>query len=443
VVTDDSLSAGAADRIKASLQELAKRFNTRIRYAGRRERAQYADALAAESGVSPEIIRFAILGDERCGLSTGSNRNSLLLDTAGSLLLSVDDDTFCRIAVSPGSESTVSFSSLHDPTEFRFFPNRADALQSVSVAEADILACHEWLLGSDIDPAGSVEERGRVVITLNGLMGDSGMASPSYYLTLTGPSRDRLVASPQAYRSALVSREVIRTAPKPTITAGPFCMTTFLGLDNRILLPPFFPVERNSDGVFGHLVQHCVGGSHVAFLPWTLLHAPEPPRAFGPDALWADTSRVRVSDIVIAGVLAHEMAGDQVTTEARLVELGQHLQWMASLSLAEFEGRLGALQRFRNFGLITVLQNQLQTYGRSPDCWADDVMRMIELMSKASTARDYIVPRDLRSDGDIEQARRVSQELVGKFGELLEAWPTIVAASRQLALNGCRLTAAL
>jgi hypothetical protein len=62
---------------------------------------------------------------------------------------------------------------------------------------------------------------------------DSGMASPRYYLTLTGASRDRLVASPQAYRSAFESREILRSVRQPTITAGPFCMTTFLGLDNR------------------------------------------------------------------------------------------------------------------------------------------------------------------------------------------------------------------
>jgi hypothetical protein len=28
-------------------------------------------------------------------------------------------------------------------------------------------------------------------------------------------------------------------------------MTTFLGLDNRVLLPPCFSVQRNSDGIFG------------------------------------------------------------------------------------------------------------------------------------------------------------------------------------------------
>ena len=45
---------------------------------------------------------------------------------------------------------------------------------------------------------------------------------------------------------------------------------------------------------------------------------------------------------------------------------------------------------------------------------------MIELISNTATAGDYLVTRDLR---DTDEARRLSQELVVKFGELVEAWP--------------------
>jgi hypothetical protein len=67
---------------------------------------------------------------------------------------------------------------------------------------------------------------------------------------------------------------------------------------------------------------------------------------------------------------------------------------------------------------------------------------MIELMSKASLAEDYLVPRDLRLGRDADEASRLGQELVGKFGELLEAWPTLVDAAKRLRVNGCRLAAA-
>lgn len=444
VVADDSSIAEAPDRTKAALRELADRYNAPIRYAGRQEKSRFAAALAAESAVSREIIDFALFGDERCALSTGANRNSLLLDAADTLMLAVDDDTLCRIAAEPEDKAALTFFSGYDPTEFWFFPDRGRATQSVRLVDVDVLGCHEALLGSAVADLGvDAETSGRVAMTLHGLVGDSGMASPRYYLTLTGASRDRLVVSPQAYRSAFESREVVRSVRQPTITAGPFCMTTFVGLDNRLLLPPFFPVQRNSDGIFGIMLRKCMHGSHVAFLPWILLHAPEPPRMFVPDEMWADAATVRMADIVIACVLAHEMRTGHVTTATRWTDLGKHLRWLGSLSYPDFEAWVRTTQHVRNFAFITALHGQLQTYGASPGFWADDVKRMIEVMSKASTDADYLVPQDLRQGRDADTARRLGQELVGKFGELLEAWPTLVDAAKRLRANGCPLASAL
>jgi hypothetical protein len=426
------------------LRRLGNRFNARIRYAGRKEKSRFAAALAAESAVSPETIDFALFGNASCERSTGANRNCLLLDTVGGLLLSVDDDTLCQIAGAPERETALSFFSGYDPTELWFFPNRARAIRSVSFADVDALGCHESLLGSDVAGlAGPTETTGRVAMTLNGLVGDSGMASPRYYLALTGPSRDRLVASPEAYSSALESREILRSARRPTISDSPFCMTTFLGLDNRLLLPPFFPVQRNSDGIFGMMLRECVEGSHTAFLPWILLHAPEPPRVFVPDDLWADAGAVRMPDIVIAAVLAHESHTRNHATAARFADLGKHLRWLGSLSSPEFEARLRTVQQFRNFAFTTVLESQLQTHGGAPAFWADDVRRMIELMSKASSAGEYLVPRDLRRGRDAGEARRLGQELIRKFGELLEAWPDLAAAAMRLRVDGFPLAEAL
>jgi hypothetical protein len=438
VVSNDSPSPEASDRTKAALRKLANRFNAPVRYAGREQKSRFADALATESGVLREVVGFALFGDERCPLSTGANRNSLLLDAAGALMLAVDDDTLCQIAAARDHESARTFFPGYDPTAFWFFPDRAQATQSLSFVDADILSCHEELLGRAVDGTS-----GHVVMTLNGLAGDSGMASPRYYLSLTGASRDRLVASEQAYRSALESREVLRTVQQPTITAGPFCMTTFLGLDNRDLLPPFFPVQRNSDGIFGLTLRKCVDASHVAFLPWILLHAPEPPRVFAPDEMWADAAAVRMADIVIASILDHQNLTGDAAVATRLADLGDHLRWLGSLDYPDFETRVRTQQQFRNFAFLTALHGQLHTYRASPTYWADDVRRMIDLISRASSAEDHLIPRDLRQGRDAGAARLLSQDLVAKYGELLLAWPVMVAAAKRLRDKGCRLAKAL
>ena len=444
VVADDSPGAEAADRTRAALRKLAQRFNARVRYGGQQEKNRFAAALAAESKVAGKIIYFLLFGDGRCTRSTGANRNCLLLDTVGTLILTVDDDTLCRTAAAPECETSPSFFSGHDPTAFWFFPDRARATQAVSSVDADVLTLHEPLLGSAVAGLGvPAESSGRVAMTLHGLVGDSGMGSPRYYLTLEGASRDRLVASPQAYRSAFESREILRSVRRPTITRGPFCMSTFFGLDNRLLLPPFFPIQRNSDGTFGFMLWKCVDGSHVAFLPWTLVHAPEPPRVFVPDEMWADAATVRMTDILTASLSGHEARTGCVTTATRLTDLGKYLRELGSLHPADFEAQVRGVQQFRNFAFITALHGQLHAYGASPSFWAEDIERMIELLSTAPSAEDYLVPRDLLHGRDACAARRLSQELVGKFGEVLEAWPALVAAATRLRVNGCRLTEAL
>ena len=62
-------------------------------------------------------------------MSTGANRNCLLLDTVGALVLSVDDDTGARLARCPERQDAVAFHTGYDPSEFWFFPDRASASQ--------------------------------------------------------------------------------------------------------------------------------------------------------------------------------------------------------------------------------------------------------------------------------------------------------------------------
>jgi hypothetical protein len=206
-----------------------------------------------------------------------------------------------------------------------------------------------------------------------------------------------------------------------------------------LLLPPFFPVQRNADGIFGLVLQKCVDGSRVAFLASVLLHRPIDARASAADDIWTDAGRARMADVVIACVLAHDNGSAPLTDATRLIQLGRSLRELGALTLPEFEAHVRRLQQYRTMAFITVLQSQLQMYGASPPFWADDVKRMIELLSKATGAEDYLVISDLRAH-DVDDVRRLSQDLVARFGELLEAWPTIVAAARRLRANGCRLT---
>ena len=179
IVADDSPAAGSED-VRSALQPFDNRRAQPLRYGGRRERSRFADALAQESGVSPDIVRFALFGDSRCPLSTGANRNALLLDTIDSLVLNVDDDTRGDVAMAPGAEDGLSFftatirrnsgSSRTAPPPYRPSRSRRSTY------------CIRTRHCSDTPPrkfGGPSDSAGRVVVTLNGLVGDSGMRIPT------------------------------------------------------------------------------------------------------------------------------------------------------------------------------------------------------------------------------------------------------------------------
>src|SRR5262249_22475134 len=158
--------------------------------------------------------------------------------------------------------------------------------------------------------------------------------------------RARLVASAEAYRSAFRSREVLRAVRRPTYADSPFCMTTCFGFDNRAMLPPFFPVQRDSDGIFGLMLQRCGDGGRTGFLPAGVVHEPVPRRLFALDEMWGEAASIRTADVVMACLLAHESAS-ATPTATRLVRLGRFLQELGALPLADFEARVRSFLQFR------------------------------------------------------------------------------------------------
>jgi len=438
VVMDDGDGGGADTR--SVLQTIQARTGAPVRYAGLAEKGRYAEALARQSSVPRDVVDFALFGDPRARPCIGANRNGLLLDTVGALLFSADDDTAGCAAALGGLDDAVDFSHEYEPREFHFFPTRRAARDAAPAVDIDVLGANEALLGRTVtQPDG---RQARVLITIPGIVGDSGMGSPRFFLTLTGDSRVRLLASADGYASALRSREVVRTPRRVTIADTPFCMTTFLGLDNRDGLPPFFPVARNSDGIFGLTVRRAFEDSRVAFLPSLLLHAPLETRAFAGDEAWTEPARVRMADVLIATIAVHRPgeAAASAGNERVLQRIGSYLREVGALDIDDFTTFVASAQQLRNLTLINLLESRLREYGGAPDLWADDVRRTIDLLRLAPASRDYVAPRDLGGAATVADASRLSRELVSKFGRLLEAWPSLIDAARRLRDRGERVS---
>jgi hypothetical protein len=166
----------------------------------------------------------------------------------------------------------------------------------------------------------------RVAVVAPGVVGDSGMGSTeAYFFTPDRDSLARPLAFPGGHRQALESHHVVRTTRRPTLTQAGLCMGINLGLDGGAVLPPFMPVLRNSDGIFGNVRRTCLPETAMAFLPYAVEHRPSSARRSSFESVLRDAGRVPLSVLLSWFIKTCDTGGKNVQPELRLDVLGRHL----------------------------------------------------------------------------------------------------------------------
>jgi hypothetical protein len=450
LIADDSEQS---QLVRESLRSRFAGSGQTLFYLGPEEKRQFVALLTRDRSLPREVVEFGIFGPAGHTPTMGANRNAILLQTAGEMVLSVDDDTICqpRIPSNVDGTGTLRLGSEGDPTEFWFFPDRESALASTRPAEIDITDSHEKLLGrrvwnlvqpvtgdgvADLSSAchhlleGIWFGKGQVSITLNGSVGDSGMYSGRNLPVHRDPAtRRRLVDTAEAYETALRSREVLRQARSATVCHSSPFMSMFVGFDNRGLLPPFFPAYRNEDGAFGHTVARCVDSCYFGYLPWALVHDPPSDRSYYREG----ATTVRMSDCLLGCVMTWTCTNRRASTEDRLQSLGRLLIEMGSVDPGGFDEMLRTSLWKRASQRVAQKELLLRQFGGYPAYWAADLKREIEGVQRAVVRPDYTLPIDLPQNLSKPECMQQAQDLIRRYGELLVWWPAIVERAKALA----------
>jgi len=427
VIADGSHGVSEQAKYRRLLGHLKVLHGIPISYAGEWEKHLFLKALVRQ-GISRRVAEFALFGCENAGPDFGANRNAVLLHTAGDMIFCPDDDVWCRSAAPPGSrETTLVFGSTANPEEWRFFRTRAAALELVRHKDEDALSPHERFLGNKLPSP----RRNRVIATLNGLLGDCALSTPHLYFRLEGASRRRLCRSRSSWKSAL-SRQVLRAAPRPTAAMGTSFTTSAVALDNRGLLPPFAPLFRNEDGLFGLALKKCLPDCCFVHIPRALVHMPPKARTFSPKDFWNVFHGNRVNDFLCHCLSSFEPKG--ASAEENLRALGRHLIGISSRK--DFRERVRNEARRAQALQLLHLSDLLEAHDRTPAFWALDLERYRRNLEKALT-RGEPAPfgRECRS----AEAWTKFQRFALDYGWLLEAWPDIIRASTCLRERGIRL----
>jgi hypothetical protein len=370
----------------------------------------------------------------------------------------MDDDTLCQTAVLAEPPKTIALSSMTDPTDCRFYADRGQLTRSVRPTDADILSCHEKLLGRSISGCLSALGRGSALdvdrvtpasvhffgrpsgvvrASVSGYWGDSGIASPHVVLELTGESRELLMRSKEHYARAKESREVFRSVSRHTISDSTMFIPMNAGLDNRSLLPPFFPVGRNSDGIFAVTLRLCAEDAFIGHVPFAVLHSPHEQRGYAQDSI--QFAAPRLAEIVPAILDAFSPPPGPATMSGRLSRLGELLLDIGSLKIEEFKEYVESLWAGSASRYIGHLEYLLDLHHGTPDFWAEDVRAFIDNLMNFTVHESAAVPRELLEKQTPAQAIETCRRIVRRFGELLRWWPVIDGAARRLRETGTRL----
>ena len=477
-VFDDAADDSALEQLCRGLAPIAGAAGDALAlgYAGPDQRRAFAARLVEAAGRDlREPIDFALSGTGDSDWHPGANRNAALLHAAGSMLVCADDDTGCPLARMPGADLRpgLRLGAHADPTTRWLYADAGDALAAAPAVERDVLAAHAALLGRRLDDClrpladGDVDlddvspalldrlaaGQGRVLLTTTGVAGDLGLTDAHAHLLLEGQPRERLM---EDYARLRLARHGIRgvmrtTVSPPTDPADPLATSGLgpcLGMDNRDLLPPFFPFDRAPEAVFAAALHICRADAHVGYLPWLVQHQPGARPAFARAALFAPSAGISSAQHALLVLATHAPAPALRNPVHRITALGRHLQMIGGLRPGEYRdlirehhmqvvgARLAALQeaQARHAGEV----------GAAAEMWAEDVAESIDRWRDLVTGADWGAPRDLMAAGlSPGEAWAAAQGAIRRYGLLLEAWPRIVDAARALADAGEPMTVSL
>jgi hypothetical protein len=466
LVVDDSRSDEARSE---SLGAIRGRFgDSLLRYAGTREKEAFVQILS-KAGIAPEVGRFALLGDSDvtyCG-SPGSNRNAALLDTQGNCVLMADDDTVCQLGVSPNHDGQIEFTGHNNPRNTWFYGSRDKLKAEARWISADILGQHARLLGSDIQSlvhstspdsvrfgdacrhlkSAILGTRGRIIGTMSGVAGDCGAYSTIHLLTSNQEVRQRLCGHEEVFDTAFNSREVLSVADRYTVTHYSFCHSTTLGLANYDILPPFFPIGANEDGVFGSLISLTAPGAFWGHVPVAVLHDTYAQGSHmsaisagaGGRRRYTDMPEFRLADLVLA-VLGSAPVYSGRDIRGALRHLGQHLNVIAAESDSSFWAYVFTAVKASEAQVLRRLDTVEKSLGHVPPYWTNAVSTVRDHVIRRISGKKCPVPAEVSARNSEDEARSHVKELVRCAGLLLCSWPDIVDATRSAIERGERLS---
>lgn len=253
----------------------------------------------AIKGINPNIISFALnpsFQKNDVGIvTTGANRNLLILALSGKKFISIDDDVLVEpIRYINEKNPQIIASSTTNPLFFKSLESNELLREEIEFGQKvsidDFFDMHIRMLSTI-----HTETNNKCAASLSGYYGDSGFHSPRLIFSLEDQEILKLTSSNAFFNSSTKSRLVWRESEEEKyLEISPF-MPICAGFNNEIDLPPFFPLGRNQDGAYAYAMAACLENITIGHVNCSVFHDPIEKRTYENTL---DKIDIRINDLM-------------------------------------------------------------------------------------------------------------------------------------------------
>lgn len=452
-VIDDSRKAENISQNQIVTERFASKTSSPLHYFGRLEQQSLLSQLEKKLPAHENAIRFLIDPARWTGYwSTGLARNLALLLSCGRHLVMLDDDAICEVYDPPYQKPDITFSD--NPREAEFYGNEQEWAYLKQAINPDPISRHMQCLGltfpealnklgqNHLKPAGfagatalelsELQLDSTVLTTECGSLGCPGTSNNTWLPDMARTSLKRMLTSGEKTTHALGSRKVWSGRNQPHF-APRSNMSQITGFDNRKMLPPYLPIKRGQDRLFGNMLDFIHPLSVTLDYPWAVPHSPSPERQ------WQDRDlNFRPGDS-FPRFFVDKIIESKSSCQAKLPgdRLSFLAAWFDDLSATDADSLISLYRdnRLRHNSErvhhLTALVAESET---TPVNWQNYLRNGISQLSGdlEFTSREDFETRGWPADMETDELISFWKDVWGGFATALNVWPQIRSAAAEI-----------
>jgi hypothetical protein len=293
----------------------------------------------------------------------------------------------------------------------------------------------ESLAGATVKEVQHLHAASPLLLTQSGTLGHPGTVGNAWIAGLAGRSRERMLETSEAVDHAIRNDNawVGYSEPHFSPTSN---MSVVTGLDNRQLLPPYFPTLRNEDSLFGYMLGYLYPDLAVLDYPWATPHLP-----LGDRARSAETTDFGIGPAF--PTFFHEWVNLQKQyclaedLPARLQHLAEVFLDLGNTSSRELTEMYRDERAHFASDALSSLREASAAAGKAPGNWQAYLQKAADKLQADLAAGAPLqelrgTPRDLEGEALMDLWRGYWRE----FGEALKAWPEVREAACEVMERG-------